>query len=105
MIPLLTAAATLAAVLVGYVLGRLRPWRMLGDWAVDELRHGGRWAHGSKLRQWMFLMVWAVTSPGAVLRVWRFREELSKPMPFGGAMKPKIQYDPEWATREPEGPS
>ncbi|MGW7055137.1 hypothetical protein [Streptomyces sp. NPDC054887] len=38
-----TAAAALAA---GYLLGRLRPWRPLGDWAADQIRFTGAWAQG-----------------------------------------------------------
>lgn len=33
-----TAVAALAA---GYLLGRLRPWQRLGDWATDQARHAG----------------------------------------------------------------
>lgn len=32
------AAAALAA---GYLLGRLRPWRSLGDWAADQAHFTG----------------------------------------------------------------
>jgi hypothetical protein len=35
-----TAAAALAAAALaaGYLLGRLRPWQRLGDWAADQIR-------------------------------------------------------------------
>ncbi|MEG8281011.1 hypothetical protein Q5694_32800 [Streptomyces sp. AHA2] len=33
-----TAAAALTA---GYLLGRMRPWQRLGDWAADQVRHAG----------------------------------------------------------------
>lgn len=38
MVVVVTAAAALAA---GYLLGRLRPWRRLGDWATDQVRFTG----------------------------------------------------------------
>lgn len=88
MTPLLTAAATLAAVLVGYVLGRLRPWRMLGDWAASQLRFVGSWATGSTARQLLLAMAVAVTEPRGALRSWRQSKE-PEATGFTGAMKPK----------------
>lgn len=38
-----TAAAALAA---GCLLGRLRPWQRLGDWADNQVRFTGAWARG-----------------------------------------------------------
>ncbi|WP_158786565.1 hypothetical protein [Streptomyces sp. NRRL F-5065] len=39
-----TAAAALT---VGCLLGRLRPWqRRLSDWAADQVRFTGTWARG-----------------------------------------------------------
>ncbi len=54
-----TAAAALAA---GYLLGRLRPWQRLGDWAADQVRHAGTWARGGAGRQTVVL-AHAVTAP------------------------------------------
>lgn len=34
-----TAAAALTA---GYLLGRLRPWQRLGNWAADQVRFTGQ---------------------------------------------------------------
>lgn len=38
-----TAAAALA---LGYLLGRLRSWRRVGDWAADQVRFTGTWVRG-----------------------------------------------------------
>lgn len=38
-----TAVAALAA---GYLLGRLRPWQRLGDWAADQVRFTRAWVRG-----------------------------------------------------------
>ncbi|MET9450883.1 hypothetical protein [Streptomyces cinerochromogenes] len=38
-----TAVVALAA---GYLLGRLRSWRRLGDWAADQVRFTGAWVRG-----------------------------------------------------------
>ncbi|MFE4983809.1 MULTISPECIES: hypothetical protein [unclassified Streptomyces] len=35
-----TAVVALAA---GYLPGRLRPWRRLGDWTADQVRFTGTW--------------------------------------------------------------
>jgi hypothetical protein len=86
--PLLTAAATLAAVLVGYWLGRLRPWRMLGDWAASQLRFVGGWATGSTARQLLLAVAVAVTEPRGALRSWRRSKEPEAPV-NAVAMKPK----------------
>ncbi|MEU9983619.1 hypothetical protein [Streptomyces sp. NPDC050856] len=48
MVGVVTAAAALAA---GYLLGHLRPWRRLGDWAADQIRFTGTWARGGAGRQ------------------------------------------------------
>ncbi|WP_141746768.1 hypothetical protein [Streptomyces agglomeratus] len=37
---MVTAVTALAA---GCLLGRLRPWRRLGDWAADQIRFTGAW--------------------------------------------------------------
>jgi hypothetical protein len=69
MTPLIAAA--LAAVLVGYVLGRLRPWRMLGDWAADELHFARRWATGSRARQATLAAAVVVTEPRQSWQNWK----------------------------------
>ncbi|MFI8301375.1 hypothetical protein ACIGCZ_36305 [Streptomyces nigra] len=36
------------ALAAGYLLGRLRPWQCLGDWAADQVRHAGAWVRGGR---------------------------------------------------------
>ncbi|MEU6935168.1 hypothetical protein ABZ943_00400 [Streptomyces rubiginosohelvolus] len=38
-----TVVVALAA---GYLLGRLRPWQRLSDWAADQVPFSGTWALG-----------------------------------------------------------
>ena len=83
-----TLAATVAAVLVGYWLGRLRPWRMLGDWAAHQLRFGGRWATGSRAQQGVLAAAVAVTEPRRSLQNWKTSRQ-PESTEFTGAMKPK----------------
>ncbi|MFJ7497377.1 hypothetical protein ACIQZB_40920 [Streptomyces sp. NPDC097727] len=63
-----TAAAALAA---GYLLGRLRPWQRLGDWATDQVRFTGAWARGGAGRQAVVVLVHAVTAPRTGWRIMR----------------------------------
>ncbi|MEU3743233.1 hypothetical protein AB0E78_40020 [Streptomyces sp. NPDC032198] len=63
-----TAAAALAA---GYLLGRLRPWRRLGDWAADQVRFTGAWVRGGAARQAVVVLVHAVTAPRTSWRIMR----------------------------------
>lgn len=63
-----TAAAALAA---DYLLGRLRPWQRLGDWAADQVRHAGTWARGGAGRQTVVVLAHAVTAPRTSWRIMR----------------------------------
>ncbi|GAA0575417.1 hypothetical protein GCM10010390_92950 [Streptomyces mordarskii] len=49
--------------LVGYGVGRLRPWRRLGDWAQDQVRFAGSWARGGTIRQAVLVLVHVITAP------------------------------------------
>ncbi|MFF7705302.1 hypothetical protein [Streptomyces lydicus] len=62
-----TAAAALAA---GYLLGRLRPWRRLGDWAADQVHFTGTWVRGGAGRQ-VVVLAHAVTAPRTSWRIMR----------------------------------
>ncbi|MFF8495132.1 hypothetical protein ACF06O_30305 [Streptomyces albidoflavus] len=63
-----TAVAALAA---GYLLGRLRPWQRLGDWAAGQVRFTGAWARGGAGRQAVLVLAHAVTPPRTSWRVLR----------------------------------
>ncbi|MEU3734635.1 hypothetical protein AB0E81_35370 [Streptomyces sp. NPDC033538] len=64
----ITAAAALAA---GYLLGRLRPWLRLGNWAADQVRFTGAWIRGGAARQAVVILVHAVTAPSTSWRIMR----------------------------------
>lgn len=91
MTPLLAAAATLAATLAGYVLGRLRPLQRLDDWMWDAepARYAARWW----LRE-AYAGVVIAMHPWLIPR--GLREQREK------VQREKVEYDPEWATKEPK---
>jgi hypothetical protein len=92
MTPLLTAAVLLAATLAGYLLGRLRPLVRLDDWMWDTepTRYAARWW----LRE-AYAGVMIATHPWLIPRGLREQREKTQRVA-------KVEYDPEWATREPE---
>jgi hypothetical protein len=74
-----TAAAALAA---GYLLGRLRPWQRLGDWAPDQVRFTEAWVRSCIVRQAVVVLVHAVTAPRTSWRMMR------APAPRHGCWRP-----------------
>ncbi|MFF4935117.1 hypothetical protein ACFY2H_40715 [Streptomyces griseofuscus] len=80
-----TAAAALAA---GYLLGRLRPWQRLGDWAADQVRITGAWVPGGAARQAVVVLVHAVTAPRTSWRIMR--------APANETQAPTPVRDPDW---------
>jgi hypothetical protein len=64
-----------ALLLAGYLLGRLRPWNRLADWAHDQIRYDGAWLTGGKPRQVLLLAAWAATAPGDTYRAFRERKQ------------------------------
>ncbi|MGW1768871.1 hypothetical protein ACWCQL_33115 [Streptomyces sp. NPDC002073] len=81
-----TAVVALAA---GYLFGRLRPWRRVGNWAADQVRFTGTWVRGGAGRQAVVVLVHAVTAPRTSWRIMR------TPATTTGAPTPV--RDPEWA--------
>ncbi|MEU2357988.1 hypothetical protein ABZ599_34275 [Streptomyces misionensis] len=79
------AAVALAA---GYLLGRLRPWQRLGNWAVDQVRFTGAWARGGAGRQAVVVLAHAVTAPRTIWRIMR--------APATDAPVPVPVRDPDW---------
>ncbi|MCL7496088.1 hypothetical protein M8I34_32490 [Streptomyces sp. MCA2] len=55
--------ATVVALAAGYLLGRLRPWQHLGDWAADQVRFTGAWVRGGAGRQTVVILAHGVTAP------------------------------------------
>ncbi|MFF2927132.1 hypothetical protein ACFVTP_32805 [Streptomyces celluloflavus] len=75
-----TAVVALAA---GYLLGRLRPWRRLGDWAADQV-----WVRGGVGRQAVVVLVHVVTAPRTSWRIMR--------APATDTPVPTPVRDPDW---------
>ncbi|GAA4694041.1 hypothetical protein [Streptomyces youssoufiensis] len=82
-----TASATLAA---GYLLGRLRPWQRLGDWAADQVRFTGACVRGGVARQAVIVLAHAVTAPRTSWRIMR--------APTTETQTPTPVRDPDWVT-------
>jgi hypothetical protein len=77
------------ALVAGYLLGRLRPWQRLGDWAADQVRFTGSWVRGGFGRQAVVVLAHAVTAPRTSWRIMRGpAAEPQAPMPV---------RDPDWA--------
>ncbi|MFJ6694414.1 hypothetical protein [Streptomyces sp. NPDC091294] len=87
-----TAAAALAA---GYLLGRLRPWRRLGDWAADQVRFTGTWVRGGAGRQAVVVLAHAVTAPRTSWRIMR--------APTTETRAPTPARDPDWVANRRQG--
>ncbi|MFF7098310.1 hypothetical protein ACFY9A_38935 [Streptomyces rubradiris] len=80
-----TAAVALTA---GYLLGRLRPWQRLGNWAADQVRFTETWARGGTVRQAVVVLAQAVTAPRSSWRIMR--------APATDAPVPVPVHDPGW---------
>ncbi|MEV5350285.1 hypothetical protein [Streptomyces achromogenes] len=80
-----TAAAALA---VGHLLGRLRPWQRLGDWAADQVRFTGAWVRGGAGRQAVVVLAHAATAPRTSWRILR--------APGTETRAPAPMRDPDW---------
>ncbi|MGW1007730.1 hypothetical protein [Streptomyces sp. NPDC002520] len=80
--------AAVVALAAGYMLGRLRPWRRLGDWAADQVRFTGAWVRGGAGRQAVVLLAHAVTAPRTSWRIMR--------APATETRAPAPVRDPNW---------
>ncbi|TXS21338.1 hypothetical protein EAO70_07930 [Streptomyces sp. adm13(2018)] len=78
-----------AALTAGYLLGRLRPWQRLGDWAADQVRYAGTWVRGGAGRQAVVVLAHAVTAPRTSWRI--MRATATEPQ------APTPARDPDWA--------
>ncbi|MEU5138143.1 hypothetical protein [Streptomyces californicus] len=85
----MTALALTVALAAGYLLGRLRPWRRLGDWTADQIRHTGPWARGGHLRQAALALAHLLTAPRTSQRILR--------IPADPVQPPAPARDPDWA--------
>ncbi|QRV25873.1 hypothetical protein I6J42_33550 [Streptomyces californicus] len=87
----MTALALTVALAAGYLLGRLRPWRRLGDWTADQIRHTGPWARGGHLRQAALALAHLLTAPRTSLRT--------------PSNHPPPARDPDWAAHRTRPPA
>jgi hypothetical protein len=75
---MILALAAIALLAVGYVLGRLRPYQRLGDWADWQLRfHLDRWT--SRPRRAALFSLLLITDPVPAIDVWRHRKDPPTP--------------------------
>ncbi|MET7563764.1 hypothetical protein ABZS95_26720 [Streptomyces sp. NPDC005479] len=81
---------TAVALAVGYLLGRLRPWDRLGNWAADQVRFTGSWVRGGTGRQAVVVLAHAVTAPRTSWRMMR--------TPATATQAPMPVRDPNWVT-------
>ncbi|WP_331758878.1 hypothetical protein [Streptomyces anulatus] len=84
---IMVAPAVLAA---GYLLGRLRPWHQLGNWAADQIRFAGPWTHGGLGRQAAVVLAHVLTAPRTSWRIMR--------TPASVGWVPAPVRDPNWAS-------
>lgn len=69
--------AIVAALAVGYLLGRARPYVRLADWANWQLRFRlDRWT--SRPRQAVLFTLLLLTDPAPTIRAWRRRNDPTK---------------------------
>ncbi|WP_328741401.1 hypothetical protein OG436_00070 [Streptomyces caniferus] len=80
--------AAVVAFAAGYLLGRLRPWLRLGDWAADQVRFTGAWVQGGAGRQAVVVLVHVVTAPRTSWRIMR--------APATETWVPAPVRDPDW---------
>ncbi|MFI0763058.1 hypothetical protein ACH4PX_37355 [Streptomyces anulatus] len=81
------------ALTAGYLLGRLRPWLRLGDWAADQVRYTGAWVRGGRGRQAAVVLAHVLTAPCTSWRILR--------TPAAGGREPAPVRDPNWAANRP----
>ncbi|MDT0377297.1 hypothetical protein RM572_00715 [Streptomyces sp. DSM 42041] len=72
------AAAVLAALATGYLLGRLRPLDRLDTWVWRQLTFRKKWTR-ARPRQAVLLAVHALVRPAATVHIWRHRHDPPTP--------------------------
>ncbi|MFI9176172.1 hypothetical protein [Streptomyces lincolnensis] len=89
----ITAAAV--ALVVGYLVGRVRPWQRLGDWAEDQVRFTGAWVRGGRARQAAVVLVHVLVRPRTSWHIMR--------APAHETRVPVPERDPNWISRRTTG--
>ncbi|MFI1530707.1 hypothetical protein [Streptomyces griseus] len=80
----------MAALALGYILGRIRPWWRLDGWAEDQIRFSGRWVRRGAVPLMVVALVRWLTAPRESWRAFRL-----PPAEPRVAVAP--QRDPDWA--------
>lgn len=73
-----TALAAAAALAVGYVLGRVRPWDRLDTWVWHRFAFMGEWTK-SKPQQVLTMAAHILVRPRISWDIWRHRNDPPKP--------------------------
>lgn len=76
------------ALVVGYLVGRVRPWQRLGNWAEDQVRFTGAWVRGGRVRQAVVVLVHVLVRPRTSWHILR--------TPGTEARVPAPVRDPNW---------
>ncbi|MFE8940922.1 hypothetical protein ACFYNX_25990 [Streptomyces sp. NPDC007872] len=84
--------AVVGALAAGYLLGRVRPWRRLGDWAVEEFRFTGPWVLGGRSRQAVLILAYLLTEPRAS---WQIARASAAKTPLRAPVAVPVR-DPDW---------
>ncbi|MFD0622047.1 hypothetical protein ACFQ2K_03755 [Streptomyces sanglieri] len=73
---------------MGYLVGRVRPWPRLGDWAEDLVRFTGAWVRGGAARQAVVVLVHVLVRLCTSWRIMR--------TPAPDTRAPAPVRDPNW---------
>jgi hypothetical protein len=72
------AILLLAALAVGYTVGRLRPWDRLDTWVWRRFTFGGTWTR-SKPQRLLTIAAHVLVRPRVSLDIWRHRHDPPTP--------------------------
>lgn len=95
-----TAVLFVAALVVGYLLGRVRLGHRLSDWAAWQ-------SVGTRPTGWRYAVMftvlsaenlgWLIIHPVKGVHAWRHRNDPPPPR------SPALRYDPDWAAKRTTG--
>lgn len=81
-----------ACLLVGYLLGRVRPWDRLDTWVWRRMTFGGPWTQ-SKWQCYLTFWVHAAVRPVQTWHAWQHRNDPPPPR------SPAPKIEPDWAAK------
>ncbi|MEO3976672.1 hypothetical protein [Streptomyces sp. CAU 1734] len=75
----MTVILVLSALALGYGIGVVGPWNLLGAWVFEQCapRNVNRWT-GSRVRTYILFALLAVTHPVEVVGIWRNAREVKR---------------------------